>query len=246
MPTCARPPGALQRGADGLAGKTEAATPNRGGERIPAHGGLLLPAAARPLLDAPLQWDMVSEVLARGGRITLQGTGDSMAPWFHSGERVVIEYCSPIDFVIGDVVVYRIGSIGGALGAHRFIGRCSWDENRYLTVSNHSGHIDSVDVGCVLGRVVAVEKREGTVRIDNTVARHMGRHLGDIRRCVRSVENAFRPRIGPLYCLARLIWRAAMHTTWYVLRVASGPLARTQSNTSATCGRRSGENRDHT
>jgi phage repressor protein C with HTH and peptisase S24 domain len=100
--------------------------------------------------------EWIERVLRSGRPVDLELRGHSMVPSFRDGDLLAIAPLSTVRR--GDVVLARIG---GRLVAHRVI---SVEGARALLRGDASPRIDTVPVEQLLGRVVDVRRRHGSLR----------------------------------------------------------------------------------
>ena len=121
----------------------------------------------------PVFIDLTTQILARGSSARFRVSGGSMYPLIRNGEAVEVE---PVDIShvrCADIIFYR--SPDGKMFIHRVVGRKMIDnEAALITKGDSSSSCDGcVDRRGLLGRVTAIEKYNGTLRIDKGARRYL-------------------------------------------------------------------------
>ena len=108
--------------------------------------------------------EMAAQVLGQGSPFCFVARGDSMWPFVREGDLLTVLPLGDAPLRPGDVILYRCE--GGALLAHRIIGR-SRREGVWLVRGDASrGEVERVRPDEVLGRVVSLEAEGRTRRMD--------------------------------------------------------------------------------
>jgi hypothetical protein len=110
--------------------------------------------------------DLSAGILGRGGVFTFRARGASMVPFVQDGDQLTVQPTEVATQRVGDVILYWAG--GERLVAHRVVGR-RLDGDRPLLVTRGdatTGPGDVVEAEQVLGRVVQVQRGDGTLDLE--------------------------------------------------------------------------------
>lgn len=107
-----------------------------------------------------------SEGLRQGKRLGLKVASDSMRPLMTTGDRIFVEpFPSGRQPLIGEIVLLRTHD--GWL-VHRIVGTSgSGDSASFLQKGDAGHHAQAVPVSAVMGRVTAIETRDGTIQLNS-------------------------------------------------------------------------------
>ena len=114
--------------------------------------------------------DVVRSVLGAGGAVRFRADGDSMRPTIRSGELVTAAPIVDGRIVAGDVLLFR--SAGRVL-AHRVVAIDATAAERIVRLRGDAKcECDApARASEIVGRVVAVERKGRTIRLDGLAAR---------------------------------------------------------------------------
>jgi signal peptidase I len=115
--------------------------------------------------------DLSHQLLGRGLQMRFSARGESMRPFVQDGDVLVVEPAGAWRPRLGDVLFYRDSE--GAICAHRLV-RLRRLGGKSLLVTRGDNALGSDEVlrpGQVLGRIIAIERAAGSVRLDTMRAR---------------------------------------------------------------------------
>jgi signal peptidase I len=129
----------------------------------------------RPTPDNQARWDtayvqLLREWIAAGESAWLPLWGESMAPFLHSGSRLLVSRATACQIASGDLLVYEAE---GRLICHRVLRRRACG-GRHVFLTKGDGWRTKEAWICadqVLGRVTRVERNGGTLPLDTPIRR---------------------------------------------------------------------------
>lgn len=140
--------------------------------------------------------ELASELLRSGGWLRMKARGGSMVPFIWDGDLLLVSPAESSAIRVGDVICYQ--TLPGQLFLHRVIMR---DGERLVTKGDALACTELIGPGHVLGKVVAIERRGRSRRLDTGIARWRNRMIVFLSPCL--------PKLLPLAIWLRRIWRAA-------------------------------------
>ena len=109
--------------------------------------------------------DLAAELLSRGHRVRFRAPGTSMRPAILDGDAITVEPVRPLKIRADDVLLYRGEQ---RVFAHRVVG-VAWEGEAgavFALRGDVAGSADErVGSGQILGRVIAVERRNRAARL---------------------------------------------------------------------------------
>jgi signal peptidase len=109
--------------------------------------------------------ELSREILRRGKNLRIPIVGESMYPIFKRGDIIIIKPVKIEDLSVGDVVLYQSGK---RMVAHRLIKKCI--NNGKMTFVMKGDSFPDFDPPVypedVIGKVIAIEREERTLRLD--------------------------------------------------------------------------------
>src|SRR6476646_2719991 len=124
---------------------------------------------------------LAGELIASGKGFRFQARGRSMLPSIEDGDVLHVAPARPARLKIGDIVLFKKD---GEFKAHRIVGR---DKDRskkgFITRGDASMQTDGmVPRESIIGRVVAVESKQGRLVSTTTVSARVRFFAGELRR----------------------------------------------------------------
>lgn len=116
--------------------------------------------------------ELAAEVLAQGSRLQFAARGSSMLPFIREGDLLTVAPLGRGGLRLGEIALYRPAD--RAVLAHRIIGRGATDGCWLARGDAAWGPVERVRREQVLGRVVALERRGRTRRLDTRWHRWLG------------------------------------------------------------------------
>ncbi len=117
--------------------------------------------------------DLAADVLGQGAFLVFAARGGSMLPFIREGDLLTVAPLGHSPLRLGEIALYRCH--GGALLAHRVIGRAHDPELLLIRGDASWGEVEQVRPEQLLGRVVALERLGRTRRLDTLWRRRAAR-----------------------------------------------------------------------
>jgi signal peptidase I len=110
--------------------------------------------------------EIIREKIALGEEPFFTVTSGSMKPLFDSGDKVLVQGCSPQSLSRGDIIIYEEGHF---LYAHRFLYKKLSDKGTWLVAKgDYRRTMDKpFSSEFLLGRVIAIKKKQQRINLEN-------------------------------------------------------------------------------
>ncbi|MEW6734572.1 MAG: S24/S26 family peptidase [Acidobacteriota bacterium] len=121
------------------------------------------------MINTKLFTTLTDELLKRGCQIRFQASGNSMHPTIRNGEVITIEPAQICQLRTWDIVFYK--GVRGLL-AHRLLSFTEVDNGSLILRGDACSDCDEpVTPAQILGRVIAVERSNGSIRLSTKLAK---------------------------------------------------------------------------
>lgn len=111
-------------------------------------------------MDQKTKIEILNELLQSGKEITTDHLyGESMWPLLTERDRITIQYISPDQLKLGDVILYHTNK---HIIAHRFL---SMRSNIITTRGDTLAHKEKIDLSSYIGTIIAVNKAKIPIKL---------------------------------------------------------------------------------
>ena len=128
---------------------------------------------------------LACELIASGKGFRFHARGRSMLPSIEDGDVLHVAPASTARLKIGDIVLFKKD---GVLKAHRIVGKDKSKEC-FITRGDASTQTDGmVARGSIIGRIIAVESKDGRLLSTTTVSARVRFFAGELRRRLSDID----------------------------------------------------------
>ena len=119
----------------------------------------------------------VIEIWKKTGKVTvMRSSGRCMVPLFDDGTPLVVRHVEPQKIRVGDIAVFRVGSM---TMAHRIIGKFEKEGRLYFREKRDSGFLPGVITqDAVIGKVIGINREGDGIDLESGLWRSANRFIG--------------------------------------------------------------------
>jgi hypothetical protein len=172
---------------------------------------------------------LYTEILHKGGLLRFKARGCSMSPFVRDGAVITVEPVEATNVKFGDVVFCssKVGTV-----VHRVVGKCLLNKEPAFMIRGDyaSSSVETFLATEVLGRVVSVEHRGKTVRLNQGFLRLMGLLWATSPRLVGLLK-----KIRDIFRVAAFIFMPVLQSRKLYRRTAKRVIGKRIRYRTATC-----------